>query len=158
LRGYLHELRQIEGKFIGSVDGFVCNDQIFANRAFKYGPYEGEEAFRAGIAKSLRACDANPAWTEVAISFVQAMPKHDRIVLTHGDLVPRNILVRNGNVVGIVDWEMAGFYPEYWEYVKGHFFADYGHLWMEERVLDKVLTRYPVELGLLLHTRQVFMY
>ncbi|KAI3325029.1 kinase-like domain-containing protein [Xylariaceae sp. AK1471] len=146
LRGYLEELRQVKGEFIGSVDRSVCNDQLFANRENEYGPYEDEDEFRAGMAKSLRACDANPAFTEVVIGFVEAMPKHDSIVLTHGDLVPRNVLVKEGNVVGIVDWEMAGFYPVYWEYVKGHFFADYEHPWMEEKVLDKIMTPFPVEL------------
>lgn len=158
LRGYLDELRQIKGQTICSADGSVCNDQIFANRAFAYGPYDSDVAFRAGIAKSLRSCDASPAFTETVIGFVNAMPSHDQIVFTHGDLVPRNILVRDGRVVAIVDWEMAGYYPAYWEYVKGHLFADYDHPWMEERVLDKLLEPYPIELGLLLHTPKIFMY
>lgn len=50
-----------------------------------------------------------------------------RIFFTHADLNPRNILVdqavredgsRGWRVTGIVDWEMAGYYPEYWEYTK----------------------------------------
>jgi len=45
-----------------------------------------------------------------------------RIVMTHGDLHPRNIMaaLHDGHVEikGIVDWEAAGAYPEYWEYVK----------------------------------------
>lgn len=94
----------------------------------------------------------------MVISFVGATPRHEQIIFTHGDLVPRNIMVRNGGIVSILDWEMAGFYPEYWEYVKGHFFTDYEHPWMKERTLDQVLTPYPVELGLLLHTRKVFIY
>jgi aminoglycoside phosphotransferase len=35
---------------------------------------------------------------------------------THGDLSSLNILVRGDDVVGIVDWETAGWYPSYWEY------------------------------------------
>jgi hypothetical protein len=60
LRGYFRELRQIRGQYIGSVDGSVCNDQIFPNRAAEFGPYKDEDSFRAGIADSLRACDADP--------------------------------------------------------------------------------------------------
>ena len=37
-------------------------------------------------------------------------------VFTHGDLAPRNILVRNNKIVGIVDWGSSGWYPDYWEY------------------------------------------
>ncbi|EGU11608.1 hypothetical protein RTG_02393 [Rhodotorula toruloides ATCC 204091] len=34
------------------------------------------------------------------------------IVLTHGDLFPRNILVRDGHLAAIIDWELAGWWPE----------------------------------------------
>lgn len=158
LRLYLEHLRAIRGDFIGSVDRTVCGDQVFANRTFKYGPYEDEGAFRDGIVESLRACNANPGFTEVIIGMINALPEHSRIVLTHGDLDPRNILVREGRVVAIVDWETAGFYPEYWEYAKAHLFADYEHSWMEEKALDKVLKPYRVELAILLHLPKVFTY
>lgn len=36
-------------------------------------------------------------------------------VLTHGDLSPRNIMVDGSKVTGIVDWDNAGFYPEWAE-------------------------------------------
>lgn len=39
-----------------------------------------------------------------------------KFVLTHGDLSPRNILVKDGKITGIVDWERSGFFPEYAEY------------------------------------------
>ncbi|KAG5782230.1 hypothetical protein H9Q73_004099 [Fusarium xylarioides] len=53
-----------------------------------------------------------------------------KIVFTHGDLNPRNIMVeRISNSVGasgwrlsgIIDWETAGYYPEYWDYTKSMF-------------------------------------
>lgn len=37
-------------------------------------------------------------------------------VLTHGDLSSLNILASGNKVVGIIDWETAGWYPSYWEY------------------------------------------
>lgn len=37
-------------------------------------------------------------------------------VLTHGDLSPRNIMVQDGIVTGIIDWERSGFFPRYAEY------------------------------------------
>ncbi|KZF25319.1 kinase-like protein [Xylona heveae TC161] len=39
-----------------------------------------------------------------------------RIVFTHGDLKHHNIMVHKGHVSGFIDWESAGWYPEYWEY------------------------------------------
>lgn len=38
------------------------------------------------------------------------------IRLSHGDLALRNIIVDGrGRLVGLVDWENAGWYPDYWE-------------------------------------------
>ncbi|KAK3939916.1 kinase-like domain-containing protein [Diplogelasinospora grovesii] len=39
------------------------------------------------------------------------------IVFTHGDVTARNIIVRNGRIVALLDWEFAGWYLEYWDYV-----------------------------------------
>lgn len=38
------------------------------------------------------------------------------IYFTHADLHHGNILVRDGRLVAILDWEHAGWYPEYWEH------------------------------------------
>lgn len=38
----------------------------------------------------------------------------DRIVFVHTDLTMRNVLVQNGRVSGIIDWEDAGWCPSYW--------------------------------------------
>ncbi|KAI0332791.1 kinase-like protein [Cubamyces sp. BRFM 1775] len=35
-------------------------------------------------------------------------------LFTHGDLLPSNIIVHNGHITGIVDWEEAGWYPYFW--------------------------------------------
>lgn len=36
-------------------------------------------------------------------------------VFSHGDLGPSNIMVEDGHVVGIIDWEQAGWYPYFWD-------------------------------------------
>ncbi|KAM3422441.1 hypothetical protein BST61_g2789 [Cercospora zeina] len=48
-----------------------------------------------------------------------------RICFTHGDLAAINIFVRDAKVVAIIDWECAGWYPEYWEYTKAHYNSVY---------------------------------
>jgi aminoglycoside phosphotransferase (APT) family kinase protein len=73
-----------------------------------------------------------------------------KTVFTHADLNPRNILVdqfvwpdgtSGWRVTGIVDWETAGYYPEYWDYTKALF---EGFRWtrryknMVKRVFDAV--------------------
>lgn len=44
------------------------------------------------------------------------LPRSDRSVFTHGDVAPQNILVENGRITAILDWEQSGWYPDYWEY------------------------------------------
>lgn len=39
-----------------------------------------------------------------------------RIVFTHGDVKHHNILFHKGHISGLIDWESAGWYPEYWEF------------------------------------------
>ena len=37
------------------------------------------------------------------------------IAFTHGDLKHQNIMVANGQITALLDWESAGWYPDYWE-------------------------------------------
>lgn len=55
----------------------------------------------------------------------QAMRADHRICFTHGDIAPRNILISlnaegptDVEVVALVDWEQAGWRPEFWETAK----------------------------------------
>ncbi|KAI8970767.1 kinase-like domain-containing protein [Trametes punicea] len=73
-----------------------------------------------------------PFRDEAAFSAIMRFPddparRGHKIVFTHADLNPRNILVdrivqpdgsHGWQVTGIVDWETAGYYPEYWDYTK----------------------------------------
>lgn len=45
------------------------------------------------------------------------LPQSKVSLFTHGDVAPRNIMVNEDCLItGIIDWELAGWYPEYWEY------------------------------------------
>lgn len=35
--------------------------------------------------------------------------------LSHGDFTPQNILVKDGSVVAVLDWETFGWYPDFWD-------------------------------------------
>ena len=48
-----------------------------------------------------------------------------------------NIIVRGDKVVGIIDWETAGWWPEYWEYTSAWHVNPYDEFWREE--VDKFL-------------------
>lgn len=68
-----------------------------------------------------------------------------RTHFTHADLAPRNIIVRHGRVVAIIDWAFAGWYPEYWEFTKAHFTYFRGADW--EEYLRLALPCYDTELA-----------
>lgn len=67
----------------------------------------------------------------------------------HCDLAPRNIIVNDGIIAGIIDWEMAGWLPEYWEYFQVYFsnfhrVPEFGELFKE--VTAGTQEAYPDEL------------
>jgi hypothetical protein len=65
-------------------------------------------------------------------------------VFTHGDLSSLNVLASGDEVVGIVDWETAGWYPEYWEYTSAWNVNPQNRFWRAE--VDKFLEPFPDEL------------
>jgi aminoglycoside phosphotransferase (APT) family kinase protein len=50
---------------------------------------------------------------------VLAEASHSRphkICFTHGDIAPSNILISGNRLTGLIDWECAGWFPEYWDF------------------------------------------
>ncbi|AEO68185.1 uncharacterized protein THITE_2145395 [Thermothielavioides terrestris NRRL 8126] len=121
LTDYLAQLRAIPRKHfqnanpdavISNTLGGPCRDHRIRS-GDPVGPFRDEAAF----SRCLRFPD-DPA------------RRGHEIVFTHADLNPRNILVdevvlpgggTGWRVTGLVDWETAGYYPEYWDYTKALF-------------------------------------
>jgi len=61
--------------------------------------------------------------------------------MTHGDLSFRNIIVQGEKLTGIVDWETAGWYPDYWEYAST-FYSFFDSVGLRLRI-DEFLDAYP---------------
>ncbi|KAJ7155014.1 kinase-like domain-containing protein, partial [Mycena filopes] len=74
------------------------------------GPFKSEATMNLQLRhlRSLEAC---------APIVVAAHSTAHPLLLTHSDLVPRNIMVDYavGKVVAIIDWEYAGWFPAHWE-------------------------------------------
>ncbi|KZF20993.1 phosphotransferase enzyme family protein-like protein [Xylona heveae TC161] len=154
LRGFFSQLRNIKGSFIGSVDGTACEDQMFTDELGAYGPYEDEAAFNDGIVTALKRSKQN-AWVDLVSNMIEGILKGHDTVMTHGDFCPRNIIVQGTRVAAVIDWEMSGFYPEYWEYVKALYRPAWESGWIKERAVDYILHPYLSELGVILHTRDI---
>lgn len=70
------------------------------------------------------------------------LPDTGHICFTHADLTLSNIIISgeldSQRIAGIIDWEQAGWYPEYWEYCKLHFGVAENHEWLTAGWPDKV--------------------
>ncbi|KAK0186166.1 kinase-like domain-containing protein, partial [Armillaria mellea] len=78
---------------------------------------DDESSFYARLLQAAGARDDDEGGLAI-LEKAKKMPTlfpHD-IVFTHGDLWDHNIMVDQGHITGIVDWEWAGWLPEYWEY------------------------------------------
>ncbi|PGH05801.1 hypothetical protein GX51_02774 [Blastomyces parvus] len=154
LKAYIEELRSLKGIFIGPVDGSLCYDPTFCvGEEESFGPFATEFEFNEGLIKAMKLTQHN-SWIDHITKFVRALPTHD-VVFTHGDISPRNIIVRGDQVVAILDWEMSGFYPEYWEYIKALFYPDWQSKWITSGTVDRILQPWPLEHSVLLHLQQV---
>jgi aminoglycoside phosphotransferase (APT) family kinase protein len=52
--------------------------------------------------------------------------------LTHGDLSSLSILIRGDKVVGIIDWDTAGWLPYYWEFTMAWHANPQNYFWQSE--------------------------
>ncbi|OQE17573.1 hypothetical protein PENSTE_c020G03124 [Penicillium steckii] len=110
LHSYMKQLRDLKGDYIGAIDR---GQAIIGNIAsIEGGPFDTEQQFNEFILGDIvrAAPDLLKHYAKSAL-----MDNHE-IVFTHSDFAPRNILVDEGRVTAIIDWEYAGWYPEHWEY------------------------------------------
>jgi hypothetical protein len=107
--------------FIGSVNGGPCRDDLFSCGYQNRGPFMMEADMYENVIDRWNKAILQPRLRKPEIDFrrrLYAEISGTEIRFTHGDLSPGNILIENEHVSGIVDWEQAGWYPAYWEYVK----------------------------------------
>ncbi|KAN0119420.1 Protein kinase-like domain containing protein [Hyaloscypha variabilis] len=92
----------------------------FAHTGWTYiamGRIKGEAKLLLQLKKMVEEMRSIPPPQGQGVSNVDGGPIHwPPPVFTHGDLSSLNVLVREDQIVGIIDWETAGWYPSYWEY------------------------------------------
>jgi aminoglycoside phosphotransferase (APT) family kinase protein len=123
LKQVLSELRGLKGQYIGALN----RGQAMDVRKFDLvgGPFDTESAFNDFLLS-----DTFKAIPTVFRDMASRSLRTDHeIVFTHGDFAPRNIIVKDGKLAAIIDWEFSGWYPEYWEFVKAFNVVDYKLKW-----------------------------
>jgi len=108
----LQQLRGLKGSYIGGLDRAPVVDMRRSDHIG--GPFDTESQFNDFLLDNMTS--SLPSLYRESLQKT-LRTDHD-IIFTHADLHLRNIIVKDGVIAAILDWECAGWYPEYWEYVK----------------------------------------
>jgi aminoglycoside phosphotransferase len=145
LRGYMNQVRSLKPprpSVVGAVDYSPCMDpRLFSD---PFGPFYSLDDFYHFIRRIEDENHPHLKIQELVRAHKSERYRNFRVLFTHCDLAPRNILVKEGKIAGIVDWELAGWYPEYWEYTRAWETAWYVRSW--KSVLPEFLDVYEEEL------------
>ncbi|KAH7903427.1 kinase-like domain-containing protein [Hygrophoropsis aurantiaca] len=118
LKQYLHELRTITppSQTPGPIDGGRCRGHWFSE--LDGGPFESHAQLVAWWNERLEKTFSRNRDPErdSEVKESDLLRADHPLVFTHGDLLPRNLILCFGTL-WIVDWELAGWYPWYLEYV-----------------------------------------
>ncbi|KAF8588283.1 kinase-like protein [Ramaria rubella] len=123
LRSFFNQRRSLPPPS-NSVCAFMDNpihDVRISMELRPHGPWTNVEEFHKFL---VRQADLKiPDDERQVIQTIQtAHSRKHRICFTHSDFHPENMLVDdNGTVTGILDWEGAGWMPEYWDYTRAHY-------------------------------------
>ncbi|KAK2751428.1 hypothetical protein FQN55_000702 [Onygenales sp. PD_40] len=119
LASYVSQLRGLNPPHREIVGSAHCNACLDYRVGFStFGPFTNHQDFHSFLRRGLAIENCTESFSQ------DITASHSRVYqsrFTHAGLCPRNILVRDGKVCAIIDWEFAGWYPEYWEYTKAHY-------------------------------------
>lgn len=116
LKKLLLEMRGLipQSDAICSISGGSLYDLRIPQMTSRFGPFKSTREFHDFLRNGIQAHSNH------GDNFLKLISLHSQDwgtpIFTHGDLSSLNILVRGDDVVGIIDWETAGWYPPYWEY------------------------------------------
>ncbi|KAK0744649.1 kinase-like domain-containing protein [Apiosordaria backusii] len=115
LRTQLARMRSCTQPFIGRLGRQATRNNFDSLGNTQQGPFDSEEEFDNWCLARLRG-NALSRWKWKKFVERERRGSSGSFVLTHGDLTPRNIMVKDGVITGIIDWERSGFFPGYAEY------------------------------------------
>ncbi|KAH6692757.1 kinase-like domain-containing protein [Leptodontidium sp. MPI-SDFR-AT-0119] len=142
LKQIIEDLRSIpsETTTISSLEGGPIHDYRLPQLS-SWGPFKSVDDFQSALrnnvtAHSLKARTPSSLSPAAILDIQQLIAFHESVlrppVLTHGDLSSFNILLRDDKVVGIINWETAGWLPYYWEYTMAWYANPQNLFWQKE--------------------------
>ncbi|WPH01061.1 Hypothetical protein R9X50_00389600 [Acrodontium crateriforme] len=132
---------------IRSINGGAVQDRFFE---FNYegGPFASIQSYNNWlVAAGTRQTPQLEGYMDGP--FREFFPDKGNVYFTHGDLTLTTIMVSEisgcMSVTAVIDWEQAGWYPEYWEYCKLLCGVDYEHEWREARWANQLMNPFEDE-------------
>ncbi|OSX61564.1 hypothetical protein POSPLADRAFT_1144626 [Postia placenta MAD-698-R-SB12] len=139
LRGWFEQLRALEPPDADAVCGFGGNGiKSYRIRHDHYvGPFASQQEFHQELVSGYEATHGELV--------APSHSKPHRICFTHGDISPYNILLdEDMKPVGLVDWECAGWMPEYWDYTYALYLKNPVYMeWVD--LFTRIFPQYRVE-------------
>ena len=118
LRTMVNEMRVLLAPTaaVANVLGGPLYDPRFPGTSLTIGPFQTIHDFHLFLRNGMIDHPTNGNYPEIHDMILLQDQPWQMPVFTHGDLSAFNILIRGEHVVGIIDWETAGWYPTYWGY------------------------------------------
>ncbi|KAF7620794.1 hypothetical protein AFLA_006091 [Aspergillus flavus NRRL3357] len=94
----------------------------------------------------------SPHYVRLLRKPIQRTLRGHKTVFTHADLQPKNVIVEQKGVcedgspeyqITLIDWSLAGWYPEYWDYCNSTVYCQGKPEWLE--LVPDIFDEYPVE-------------
>ncbi|KAL4810737.1 kinase-like domain-containing protein [Aspergillus unguis] len=152
LKSMMNELRSLKtpkGNGVSSCAGGSLRDSRIPMSRPRFGPFGSVNEFHLWLRNYLNPAEHSTwgeegEWEEIKQMAAKQDKPWPEPVFTHGDLNPSNVLLHNGRVVGIIDWEFSGWYPHYWEYTSAWLGNVTRTEWRDR--LCETLDQFPAEL------------
>ncbi|KAL1583865.1 hypothetical protein WHR41_07152 [Cladosporium halotolerans] len=155
--------------YIGSLARQPCADGVFwapdrpADPSLS-GPFDTEDDMNQGILRKLESSEHRSYVGFLRTLMLATLHSH-RTFFTHGDLQPKNVIVQRSTSargetsllkIRIIDWEVAGWYPEYWESCNATISARFDADWLD--LVQSAMSMYPHEYLMMQVIRQLMFY
>ncbi|KZO94133.1 hypothetical protein CALVIDRAFT_539183 [Calocera viscosa TUFC12733] len=117
LRDYLSEMHTIPNPYkygLCSSAGGELDAPLFTMQNFDLQTFDDIRSFHAWLRERMQR-----HWPVMQPRVQPIFSKYDvqQTVFSHGDLSTDNIMVHDGRLAGLIDWETSGWMPAYWDYV-----------------------------------------
>jgi aminoglycoside phosphotransferase (APT) family kinase protein len=110
---YLSQLRQLRSSHMQSLGQNPLYSAFLFPTGYgvPHGPLSFDDELWAEIATGLKDIP------QQALSRLrERMPTAEPYTFTHGDLAIVNIIVKDGDLAGILNWKSSGYFPVWWEF------------------------------------------